>query len=791
MACPHLEHLRSLQPPKLSQADMESGVDVCLSCFNGACLGEERHHQRTHFQKSNHPFTLNVRRTPKPTIKRQEGEEPPAKRLAIKEEREEDKYLHSIELKCWLCDPSHGEVIPDGVNAGKGKELRDAVMASLSSARQSEVKAWEEEITACEHTVMLQQESSGHIAAEGLAQCSMCELRENLWLCLTCGNLGCGRSQFGGVSGNGHALLHYNQCGHAPAVKLGTITPEGNADVYCYQCDDSRMDLELARHLATFGINVLTQEKTQKTMTELQIDQNFNWEFSVTDENGRPFEPLCGPGLTGLRNLGNSCYMASAVQSLFSLAPFQAAYRSDHASTCTEPLPASCLLCQLHKMHDGLLSGRYSHPRRLLPQDTIEPPKADEPVFQDGLRPSMFKALIGKGHEEFATMRQQDAEEFLTYLFKVIRTDAKKRGVAEKDTPPQSFNFGMEQRLQCGKCKRVRYKVDSQDSISLAIPAKEIVRMDESKDSERKTEYEPVELVTCLNLFTQADGLEYKCPSCNDTVVAQKQNRFATFPDILLVHAKKFQLVNWVPQKLAIPLIVEDFLVLDEYKGHGLQEGEEQLPEDASKKSAEPEVDQEALSQLEAMGFPTIRCKKALLATGGNPEVATGWLFEHMDDPDIDAPIASESSNGPAPAPAPADPGMVSMLQDMGFTAAQASKALRETSGNMERAVEWLFSHADDPGDQEDSAAGAAPSSGGEPKYGGSDTLPARYRLKAFISHKGPSVHSGHYVSHIRHESASGEEEWVLFNDEKVVKADEESVNTLKQLAYLYVFERV
>ena len=32
---------------------------------------------------------------------------------------------------------------------------------------------------------------------------------------------------------------------------------------------------------------------------------------------------------------------------------------------------------------------------------------------------------------------------------------------------------------------------------------------------------------------------------------------------------------------------------------------------------------------------------------------------------------------------------------------------------------------------------------------------------------------------------------WVLFNDEKVVKAEEESVRELKKLAYLYFFERV
>jgi ubiquitin carboxyl-terminal hydrolase 5/13 len=100
--------------------------------------------------------------------------------------------------------------------------------------------------------------------------------------------------------------------------------------------------------------------------------------------------------------------------------------------------------------------------------------------------------------------------------------------------------------------------------------------------------------------------------------------------------------------------------------------------------------------------------------------------------------------------------------------------------GSAERAIEWLFSHPDDTGED---APAAAPAS--ESKVGGDTTTPARYRLKAFVSHKGPSVHSGHYVAHIRTDAG-----WVLFNDEKVVRADDESVRALRALAYLYVFER-
>lgn len=97
---------------------------------------------------------------------------------------------------------------------------------------------------------------------------------------------------------------------------------------------------------------------------------------------------------------------------------------------------------------------------------------------------------------------------------------------------------------------------------------------------------------------------------------------------------KKFQLINWMPTKLDIPVRVPDYLDLDSFVGRGRQDGEEELDMDAAASPAEPEFNATAMSRLEAMGFPTIRCQKALLATGNSDaEVAMGWLFEHMEDP--------------------------------------------------------------------------------------------------------------------------------------------------------------
>jgi len=47
-----------------------------------------------------------------------------------------------------------------------------------------------------------------------------------------------------------------------------------------------------------------------------------------------------------------------------------------------------------------------------------------------------------------------------------------------------------------------------------------------------------------------------------------------------------------------------------------------------------------------------------------------------------------------------------------------------------------------------------------------------------------------HYVAFIRKEISNEGESWVLFNDEKVVKA-EGDVDAMKKFAYVYFFERV
>ncbi|KAI1623627.1 ubiquitin thiolesterase [Exophiala viscosa] len=787
MACPHV-HSGDLRPPRPTQSvyredctqcfdstDDPAGLDVCLQCFNGGCAGE-RNHSFLHHSTTGHPLVLNIKRTRKQV----QRDEPPPKitKLAIAAETEEDKYETTTTVKCYACQLQDVDK-----HSGNLPAVIHGVMNAMAFSQKEEVKAWEQEFTPCEHTLCLEQHPSRQIESQNLGGCSMCDLKENLWLCLECGNLGCGRAQFGGVGGNSHGLAHATEASHAVAVKLGSITPEGNADVYCYQCNEERIDTELAKHLAHWGINIADREKTEKSLMEMQVEQNLKWDFSMTTEDGKELSPLFGEGFTGLKNLGNSCYLNSTVQCLFALPEFQQRYYHPEQPPPSTNLPAEDIETQLRKLADGILSGRYSHPDNIV----HAAPDSPEVPHQKGLAPAMFKHLVGRGHEEFSTMRQQDAFEFLLHLFKLISISNTSN---PNEDPIRSFRFALEQRLQCLNCKRVRYRTDEQDNISIPVPVRRKPASngaDATTDADKKSEFDPVSLEECLDVFTAPVGVELSCPACGSKAGFSKSSKFKTFPKNLAINPLRFEVINWVPTKLDIPVQVTDDIDLSKYKSTGLLPDEEDLPEDAdvggsTSGSTSFVPNEAALAQLESMGFPLVRCEKALHATGNaDAEAAMTWLFSHMEDPDIDEPLnlGSGAAGGSGD-----DADKIAQLGDMGISAPQARKALRECNGDVNRALDWVFSHPDDLGDfSEDASEPAKPK-----ELPGTEQLPAKFELQSIVCHKGASVHAGHYVAFVR-KSIPGEgkgKHWTLFNDEKVVEALD--AEEMKKTAYIYLF---
>ena len=166
------------------------------------------------------------------------------------------------------------------------------------------------------------------------------------------------------------------------------------------------------------------------------------------------------------------------------------------------------------------------------------------------------------------------------------------------------------------------------------------------------------------------------------------------------------------------------------------------------------------------------------------------WVFAHMEDSDYndplpEAPAAAGGGGGEAP---PADPESVQMLCAMGFAERHAACALLACGGSLERAADWLFSHADDLDaacDAQSDGAGRQPGGGAGAGVGAEQPAAfdgeGKYTLFAIVSHIGPNTGSGHYVCHIRKD-----DRWVLFNDEKVAASSSPPLD----LGYLYVFRR-
>nr|XP_009938350.1 PREDICTED: ubiquitin carboxyl-terminal hydrolase 13 [Opisthocomus hoazin] len=700
----------------------------------------------------------------------------------------------------------------------------DALLSAKSPYRKQDPDSWEEELQASKHAKTLVQLDNGVRIPPSGWKCSKCDLRENLWLNLTDGSVLCGKWFFDGSGGNGHAVEHYKEMGYPLAVKLGTITPDG-ADVYSFDEEEPVLDPHIAKHLAHFGIDMLQMQVTENGLTDNDIKPRIS-EWEVIQEAGVKLKPMYGPGYTGMKNLGNSCYLNAVMQAIFSIPEFQRAYVGNLPRIFDySPLdPTQDFNTQMAKLGHGLLSGQYSKPP--MKSELIEQVMKEEHKPQhNGISPRMFKAFISKGHAEFSSNRQQDAQEFFLHLINLVE-----RSPVGSENPSDVFRFLVEERTQCCQSRKVRYteRVDYIMQLPVAMEAAtnkdELIAYELKRREAEAARRPPPEFVranipfsACLQAFSEPNNVEdFWSSALQAKSAGVKTSRFASFPEYLVVQIKKFTFgLDWIPKKLDVSIDMPDFLDINHLRARGLQPGEEELP-DIAPPIVIPEdpkdhmrndfvesldIDESSVMQLAEMGFPLEACRKAVYYTGNlGAEVAFNWIIAHMEEPDFAEPLVVPAFGEVASSAAAAfgavgldnqpPEEMVAIIISMGFQRILAIQALKATNNNLEHALEWIFSHPElkeesepalDVMDMENNAnANILAETGSEgPRIKDGS---GRYELFGFISHMGTSTMSGHYVCHLKKEGR-----WVIYNDLRVCASERPP----KDLGYMYFYHRI